>query len=244
MILTTPVLVAVLAVATALPASAQRVQPNSRTSRLRSVSAVNFSARARLGADLRAISPRVQLRPGLLAQPAVRPNTPRPAAGPGQLQCTASRNGTRMPARYTLTDAGGESFSGRCGPNVTIPAGRYEAVITLEGNENRAVAPKRQHVVIETAETANLAVEFEVAILEVRLLKGFERIPGSADIYQNGRLVASTADGRGLFITPGSYEVHIRATAGYHSSAGYVSGERRMAVSLQAGQRRALRARF
>lgn len=175
----------------------------------------------------------------------VVPVRPTPAPGPGEVHCGATRQGIPMTASYTLRGSGGDSYAGRCGAVLRVPPGRYEATLVLDGPENRGVAPLRRNVVVRSAEETRLDVNFEVGTLEVRLLKGLERIPGSADIYQGDRWVASTADGRGLFLSPGAYTVWIRTTPGFHGPAGRVeAGERQMSASLQAGQRRALRARF
>ena len=193
------------------------------------------------------LSPRVRVlranttlrRPTPAPTTVVQPATPEPA-GDGQLRCMLQENGAPAAGQVTLLQNGTPVAEGACGTLLTAPAGTYTAEMTLTGAVDQPTV--RRTVTVREGTTVSATASFSTAILEVRLEKNGERIPGKAEIRDaSGRLVATIGSHVVARISTGTYRVTATVTPGYRHANGSRTFD---GVRLVQGQRRALTARF
>jgi hypothetical protein len=199
-------------------------------------------------AQLRLASPQPELRVQRAISPSVRSvrtlprlpflhrsTSPRPEAParPGSMGCRVEENGVAAPASFALRQNGRTVASGRCGQApVEVPAGRYEAVLTLETAIDR---PQRTvSLTVPEGGRALATARFSTSIVEVRFTKDRAPVHGLAIIRRDGETVGTLGSGVSARISAGTYEIVAR----------YRTEDRTYSVTLAPGQRRAVRAAF
>lgn len=157
---------------------------------------------------------------------------PAPAPRPGRVICAADENGIPAPASIELRAAGRAVARGSCASPLEVPAGAYDAIVTLESALDRPTRAVR--VVVPEGGLATARASFETAILEVRFTSARSPVPGLAIIERDGVVVGTLGSGVTARLSAGTYTVVAR----------YRTAEQRHAVTLVRDQRRALRADF
>jgi hypothetical protein len=198
-------------------------------------------------AQSRLITPRVNLRvrspylpsvqrvrtvsraPSIRRLPAPRPEP----AQPGSMSCRVQENGVEARASFVLLRGGQTVATGDCArAPIEVPAGTYEAVLTLETAIDR---PQRTvRLTVPSGGRARATASFSTSILEVRFTNDRAPVHGMAIIRRDGRTVATLGSRVSARISSGTYEIVAR----------YRTEERTYTVTLAPGQRRALRASF
>jgi hypothetical protein len=155
-----------------------------------------------------------------------------PAPRPGLLRCVAEDNGVPGDASVELLQNGRSVARGSCSNPISVPAGAYTAVVTLEGVLDRP----RQSVPVMVGEGAEsiARASFRTAILEVRFTDQGATAYGIAEVRRGGVVVGTLGNGVAARVSAGTYQVVAR----------YRMQERVFDVTLDAGDRRALRAAF
>ena len=115
---------------------------------------------------------------------------------------------------------------------VSLPAGTYDVVVTLETALDRPSRTVRAHVPEDGRFHATAS--FATSILEVRFTTGGRAAAGLAVIRRDGREIGTLGSGISARVSAGRYEVMAR----YRTSA------RTYTVDLAPEQRRAIRATF
>ncbi len=165
------------------------------------------------------------------SRPHPEPIAPAPRR-PGLVRCTVTAAGTLAPATVEVRHQGRVIASGTCGERISVPAGRYDATITLE----RAIDRPQQTVPLFVPEdgvgTARAA--FDTSILEVRFFQNGRRTFGQAILEQNGRVIGSIGSGVVAHVSSGRVTIRAR----------HLTEWRTYTVDLAPGQRRAIIARF
>ncbi len=164
--------------------------------------------------------------------PASTAPAPAPAPRPGRVTCAADENGIPAPASIELRAAGRSVARGSCASPLEVPAGAYDAIVTLESALDRPTRAVR--VVVPEGGLATARASFETAILEVRFTASRAPAPGLAIIEQGGVAVGTLGSGVSARLSAGTYTIVAR----------YRTAEQRFTVTLAPGQRRALRAEF
>ena len=160
--------------------------------------------------------------------PAAQPAQPRS----GSLTCGASENGASARGTFVALRGTERVASGTCGSPVTLPAGTYDVVVTLETALDRPSRTVRAHV--PEGGRFHATASFATAILEVRFTSSGRNVAGIAVIRREGREIGTLGSSIPARVSAGSYEV----TARYRTST------QTHTVDLAPDQRRALRAAF
>lgn len=208
------------------------------------VTAVLLLASASASAQLAAARPTVQLTspvrttsvgalPTSLTLGSSAPTTaPAPAPRPGRVVCEVTENGAPAPASIALYSNGRSVATGSCASALELPAGTYDAVVTLESALDRPSRTVR--VTVPEGGLAAARASFETAILEVRFTAGGLPAHGLAIVERDGVTVGTLGSGVSARLSAGTYTIVAR----------YRTAERRFVVTLAPEQRRALRADF
>ena len=160
-----------------------------------------------------------------------RPRAPsRPAAG--TVRCVIEENGSAARGRATIEQNGRSVASIGCPGVASVPAGSYVLVALLDGATDRA--SQRVSVRVSSGTEATATARFSTGLLEVRITQNGQASNGRASIRSGGREVGSLGSGVVGRLAPGTYEVVVT----------HGSEMRTMSVTLSAGQRRTLQARF
>jgi hypothetical protein len=166
--------------------------------------------------------------PTATATSTTQPAQPRP----GSLACSADENGAYARSTFVVLRGTARIASGTCGSPVSLPAGSYDVVLTLETALDRPSRTVRAHVPEDGRFHATAS--FATAILEVRFTSAGRDAAGIAVIRRDGREIGTLGSGIPARVSAGRYEV----TARYRTAA------RSYTVDLVPEQRRALRAAF
>lgn len=157
---------------------------------------------------------------------------PREPARSGSMTCRVEENGVVARASFQLLASGRTVATGDCGQPIDVPAGTYQAVLTLETTVDR---PQRSvQLTVPSGGSARATASFSTSTLEVRFTKDRRAVHGLAEIRRDGRTIATLGSGVSARLSSGSYEIVTR----------YRTEVRRYTVTLAPGQRRALRADF
>jgi hypothetical protein len=150
----------------------------------------------------------------------------------GSLTCRADENGAYARSTFVVLRGSDRVASGTCGSPVSLPAGAYDVVVTLETALDRPARTVRANV--PEGGRIEATASFATAILEVRFTSGGRNAAGLAVIRRDGRTIGTLASGVAARVSAGRYEIAAR----------YRTAERTYTVDLAPEQRRAVRAAF
>jgi hypothetical protein len=157
---------------------------------------------------------------------------PSAEAQQGQIQCIVSENGTPARGSFVVEQGGRQVASGSCGKPLSAPPGPAKVTVRLEGaldNPARSV-----EVTVTEGKTTPARVDFETAVLEVRIETKEKRGTGIVAVEKSGRRIGTMASGVPARLSAGSYVVVVRLGG----------AEQRTEIDLRPGQRRLVRAQF
>jgi hypothetical protein len=162
-----------------------------------------------------------------------RSTAQRGAQARGRIDCRVTENGVAASGTVRLRQSGREVASGACGTPLAAPAGRYEAVLELDGALDRPT--QTVEVTIAAGSTATASADFRTGILEIAVEQDGRRAAGMATIFRNGERIGTLGSGVAGHLSVGTYDVVVR----------YRTSERRFeGVTLGPGERRVLSAAF
>lgn len=150
----------------------------------------------------------------------------------GQIKCVITENGSPARGSFVVEQGGRQVASGSCGKPLSAPTGPAKVTVRLEGaldNPARSV-----EVTVTEGKTTPARVDFETAILEVRIETKEKRGTGIVAIEKSGRRIGTIASGVPARLSAGSYVVIVRLGG----------SEQRTEIDLRPGQRRLVRAQF
>ena len=140
----------------------------------------------------------------------------------GTLRCAVDENGVSAPASIEVRQGTRVVASASCANAITLPAGSYTAIVTLETAIDR---PTRTLSVSVPGDAEAIArASFATAILEVRFTAGGNSTSGIAIVRQGGRDIGTLGSGVPVRISAGTYDLTLR----------YRSTDRVMSVALSA----------
>jgi hypothetical protein len=169
---------------------------------------------------------------GLVAAAGSFAATPTASAQDGQIECSVTENGTPSRGTVAIEQNGKRVASGACGRPMRVPAGKHKVTVTLEGaldNPRRIV-----DATVEVGKTARVAVDFDTAVLEVRIETQGQRGTGLVAVERGGKRIGTLGSGVPARLSAGAYRVVVRLGG----------QEKRFDVDLRPGQRRLVRAQF
>lgn len=134
---------------------------------------------------------------------------PARAADSGAFLCESSNNGLAAPATFRLLSGDQQIASGSCGGSKPVPAGRYDAVIILDGAADQPTV--RELVKIDAGQTARVQASFETGELLVDVTRGGRRSIGMVHLFRDGQPIGSVGAGSANRLSIGSYAVEIES---------------------------------
>ncbi len=156
-----------------------------------------------------------------------------PALGQdGQIQCTISENGTASRGTIAVEQKGRQVASGSCARPVSVPAGPSKVTIRLDKALDSPA--KSVEVNVVAGKTAQVSVDFETAILEVRIETKGASGTALVAVEKGGKRIGTLGSGVPAKLSAGTYQVIAR----------WGGQEKRYEVDLRPGQRRLVRAQF
>ena len=150
----------------------------------------------------------------------------------GQIECVVSENGSPARGSFVVEQSGRKVASGSCGRPLSVPPGPSKVTVRLDGALDNPA--KTVDVTVTEGKTTPARVDFETAVLEVRIEAKGKSGTGMVSVEKGGRRIGTMASGVPARLSAGSYEVVVRLDG----------KERRTAVDLRPGQRRLVRAQF
>ncbi len=183
------------------------------------------------------VAPRVDWsawRPSGVTSPS-QPHRDVPAPAPaaqGLVACAVTENGAGAPAFVEVRRHGRVVASGTCGARIEVPAGDYDATITLTSIMDRPQRTVPLRVPERGVGTAT--VDFPVSIVEVRFTHAGQPAFGQAILVVDGREVGSVGNAVPARVSAGRVTVVAR----------WRTETRTYDLDLRPGQRRMITAAF
>ncbi|HMI91003.1 MAG TPA: hypothetical protein VK509_06545, partial [Polyangiales bacterium] len=127
------------------------------------------------------------------------------AADNGKVACEVKENGKAASGTLSLLQGDKEVASAPCGKPVSVAAGDYDAVLSLDG----ALDGPQQKKAIKVAagQTASANADFATGLLEVRIRMQGRDTAGMAIIRKDGKQVGTLGSGVAAHLSTGSYQV-------------------------------------
>ncbi len=150
----------------------------------------------------------------------------------GKIQCNVTENGTPSRGTVSVEQAGRQVASGSCGRALSVPAGKCSVTIHLEGALDNPA--QTVQVRVDAGKTAPVSVDFQTAVLEVRIETTDRKATGLVAVEKRGKRIGTLGSGVAARLSAGTYVVVVRLGG----------KEQRYEVDLRPGQRRLVRAQF
>lgn len=150
----------------------------------------------------------------------------------GQIACTITDNGSPGRGTIVVEQDGRKVAAGSCSAPLSVPPGKYDATVRLEGVIDNPA--KTVRVTVIEGKAAPVVVGFETASVEVRIEAKGQRGTAMVAVNRGGKRIGTLGAGVAARLSAGSYEIVVRLGG----------QERRYAVDLRPGQRRLVRAQF
>jgi hypothetical protein len=129
-------------------------------------------------------------------------------AAPGKVTCKILENGEAASGTVSIRKEGAEVAHGGCAQPLSVPAGSYTAVISLDGALD---APElSQPVTVKAGALAEVKADFSTGILQVFIDAEGKQAAGMAVIRSGGRQVGTLGSGVAAHLSTGTYEVVAR----------------------------------
>jgi hypothetical protein len=139
---------------------------------------------------------------GAALQPTAR------AADNGKVACEVKENGKAATGTLSLLQGDKEVASGPCGKPLSVAAGTYDAVLSLDGALD---GPQQKKPLTVTAgQAASVSADFATGLLEVRIRSQGRDTAGMAVIRKDGKQVGTLGSGVSAHLSTGSYQVVAR----------------------------------
>jgi hypothetical protein len=127
------------------------------------------------------------------------------AADNGKVACEVKENGKAASGTLSLLQDDKEVASGPCGKSLSVAAGDYDAVLSLDGALD---GPQQKKAVkVSAGQTVNANADFATGLLEVRIRMQGRDTAGMAIIRKDGKQVGTLGSGVAAHLSTGSYQV-------------------------------------
>lgn len=155
------------------------------------------------------------------------------AEGVGRVDCQILENGGSATGTVTLLRDGREVKKASCSGSLTVEAGSYTAVVSLDGVLNGA--EQRHAIAVQTGKSTRVVADFPTGFLQVNILSKGKKAAGMAVIRKDGRQIGTLGSGVSAHLSVGTY----RVVARYRSQEKLFDD-----VVVEAGKRLVLEASF
>lgn len=150
-------------------------------------------------------------------------------SGDGQILCQVTRNGAKARGTVVLQQNSHDIAHGACSATLTAPAGRYRAVVRLEGNLDHP--HKTLSVQIEAGRRLPIEVDFRTGALLVRVVPRGATGPAVIAVYRGKERIGTLSNGVEAQLSEGEYQLVVEQ-----------AGQKKtQTVDLRAGQKRMIR---
>jgi len=130
------------------------------------------------------------------------------AGDDGKVECAIKENGETASGTLRILQGETEVASGLCGKALSVHAGSYSAVLSLDGALDGPEQSKPLSV--EAGKSVSLAADFATGLLEVRIRNQGKDTAGMAIIRKDGKQVGTLGSGVAAHLSVGTYEVVAR----------------------------------
>lgn len=155
------------------------------------------------------------------------------AGGAGSVLCEILENGQPASGMVVLLQGETEVGRGSCGRPISVPAGEYIAVLSLDGALDGP--ERRMPVSAQAGRPAKLSADFPTGLLEVKIRSQGRDTAGMAVIRKDNRQIGTLGSGVAAHLSAGTYQVVARYRT---QQKGFD------AVQIQKGQRTVLDVAF
>jgi len=152
------------------------------------------------------------------------------SAQTSQIRCSVTENGSPASGTFVVEQNGREVAAGSCSGTHSVPAGKYQVTVRVDGVLDNPA--KTQRIEVPAGKTVPVTVDFKTGVLEVRIESQEQRGTAIVTVNQLGKRIGTLVSGVGTHLSAGRYEVVVRLGG----------KERRYSVDLKPGQRRLVRA--
>jgi hypothetical protein len=155
------------------------------------------------------------------------------SANTGKAECTVLENGETASGTVSFQKEGKEVAGGTCGKTLSVPAGTYTAVISLDGALDGP--QQKKTVIIKAGAVERFTAEFATGTLEVRIQSKGSSKAGMAVIRKDGKQIGTLGSGVPAHLSAGTYQVEARYR---------IQKKQFDSVVIEAGRRKVLEASF
>jgi len=127
------------------------------------------------------------------------------AADNGKVACEVKENGKAASGTLSLLQGDKEVASGPCGKPISVAAGDYDAVLSLDGALDGP--QQKKPVKVAAGQTVSANADFATGLLEVRIRSQGRDTAGMAIIRKDGKQVGTLGSGVAAHLSTGSYQV-------------------------------------
>lgn len=128
--------------------------------------------------------------------------------GVGRVDCQILENGDSATGTVSLLRDGREVKKASCGGSLTVEAGSYTAVVTIDGVLNGA--EQRHAITVQTGKSTRVVADFPTGFLQVNILSKGKKAAGMAVIRKGGRQIGTLGSGVSAHLSVGTYQVVAR----------------------------------
>lgn len=129
-------------------------------------------------------------------------------AGSGKVECKVLENGEAASGTISVRKDGNEVAQGGCNQPLSVPAGSYSAVISLDGALD---GPEQtQTVTVKAGAVARVTADFPTGILQVFIESAGKQAAGMAVIRRGGSQIGTLGSGVAAHLSAGAYEIVAR----------------------------------
>jgi hypothetical protein len=154
-------------------------------------------------------------------------------ASVGKVDCQILENGGSATGTVSLQRDGREVKKGSCSGSLSIEAGSYIAIISLDGVLNGA--EQRHAITVQAGKATRVVADFPTGFLQVNILSKGKKAAGMAVIRKDSRQIGTLGSGVSAHLSVGTY----RVVARYRSQEKLFDN-----VVVEAGKRVVLEASF
>ncbi len=126
----------------------------------------------------------------------------------GKVSCEVLENGEAATGDVSILLDGTQVANGVCGKDLSVPVGKYSAIIRLDGALDSP--QKTETITVKKGATSKLKADFDTGMLEVRIASQGKRAAGMAIIKRGGEQIGTLGSGVPAHLSAGTYEVVAR----------------------------------
>ncbi len=128
--------------------------------------------------------------------------------GVGKVDCQILENGGSATGTVSLQKDGREVVKASCSGSMSVEAGSYSAVVSLDGVLNGA--EQRHAITVQAGKATRVVADFPTGFLQVNILSKGKKAAGMAVIRKDSRQIGTLGSGVSAHLSVGTYRVVAR----------------------------------